>query len=114
MKITRFEDLISWQKGQKLVILLYSIFKDNRDYSFKDQILRASISIMNNLAEGFERYTNKDLKNFLFISKGSCGEVRSMLYIALSLRYISSNEYKQANDLCLEVSKLIGGLIKTL
>jgi four helix bundle protein len=114
MKITKFEELICWQRGQELVLFLYLIFKNNRDYGFKDQILRASVSIMNNIAEGFERYSNKELKNFLFISKGSCGEVRSMLYIALSLKYINSSEYKKCNDLCLETSKLIGGLIKTL
>jgi four helix bundle protein len=114
MKVERFEDLICWQKAKSLTIFIYSLFKSNKDFGFRDQILRAVVSIMNNIAEGFERYSNKELKNFLFIAKGSCGEVRSMLYIALALGYINQVDYEKANSQCLEVSRLIGGFIKTL
>lgn len=72
MKIERFEDIIAWQKARDLTLLLYGLFKSSRDFSFRDQILRASISIMNNIAEGFERKSNKELKQLLFIAKGSC------------------------------------------
>lgn len=114
MTIERFEDIISWQKGKGLTILVYQLFKDNRDYSFKDQILRAVISICNNIAEGFERRSNKEFKQFLFIAKGSCAEVRSMLCIALELGYVTQNDFKSVYDLSIEVSKLLSGLIKTL
>lgn len=92
-KITKFEDIIAWQKAQKLSLNIYKLFKNNKDYSFRDQICRASVSVSNNIAEGFERRTKKELLAFLFIAKGSCGEVRSMLYIALSLKYISKHNF---------------------
>ena len=95
MKIEKFEDIIAWQKGKKLTIDIYLIFKSCKDFSFKNQIERASVSIMNNIAEGFERRTNKELKNFLFIAKGSAGEVRSMLDLGLELKYISESDFKK-------------------
>lgn len=114
MKIERFEDIIAWQKAKNLSIDCHNSFKTLRDFSFKDQIQRASISIMNNIAEGFERRSNKDLKNFLYIAKGSCGEVRSMLIIALELEYISLNKFNSLYDNSIEISKLLGGFIKSL
>lgn len=114
MKIERFEDIIAWKKARELTLLTYKIFKNNRDYSFRDQIQRACISIMNNIAEGFERRTNKDMKNFLFIAKGSSGEVRSMIDTAFGLEYVSKREYDQLYDLTIDVSKLLSGFIKTL
>ena len=77
MKIEKFEDIIAWRKAGELTANAYCDFRNIRDFGFKDQIQRASVSIMNNIAEGFERNTNKEFKNFLFIAKGSCGEVRS-------------------------------------
>jgi len=76
MKIEKFEDIVSWQRAKQLVVLLYGIFKDNKDFGFKDQICRAAVSIMNNIAEGYERSGDKELKRFLYIAKGSSGEVR--------------------------------------
>ena len=114
MKIERFEDIKAWQKSKELAILIYSIFKNSKDFSFRDQIQRASISIMNNIAEGFERYSNKEFKQFLFISKGSCGELRSMLHIAKELKKIDEKEYNQLVLLSEEISRMISGLIKTL
>jgi four helix bundle protein len=69
---------------------------------------------MNNIAEGFERQTNKEFKNFLYISKGSCGEVRSMLSLALDLNYINKKEFDNLFEKCVEISKITSGLIKTL
>lgn len=89
MKIEKFEDIIAWQKAKELTLTVYTVFKANRDYAFRDQIQRASISIMNNIAEGFERGSNPDFREFLFIAKGSCGEVRSMLMIAEELGYLA-------------------------
>ena len=114
MKIEKFEEIIAWQKAKELTFNIYRQFRCCKDFSFKDQIQRASVSIMNNIAEGFERNTNKELKNFLFISKGSCGEVRSMLYLAVEFNYITENEFKKYFDLSVEISKLLSGFIKTL
>jgi len=114
MKIERFEDIIAWQKANELTISIYQQFRDCKDFSLKNQIQRASVSIMNNIAEGFERNTNKEFRNFLFIAKGSCGEVRSMLYLALELEYITKEQFKKNYNLSVEISKLLSGFIKIL
>lgn len=114
MKIVRFEDIISWQKARILTKLIYKLFNSSRDYGFRDQILRASVSIMNNIAEGFERKGNKEFKNFLFIAKGSCAEVRSMLYLAFDFGYITNSSFKDLILKTEEISRLLSGLIKTL
>lgn len=114
MKIEKFEDLISWQKSKTLASIIYKIFNGNNDYGFKDQIQRAAVSISNNVAEGFERMGNKELKKFLYIAKGSCGEVRSMLYIASELGYINKEEFDAIYNLAVDISKLISGFIKKL
>ena len=114
MKIEKFEDIIAWQKAKDLTLEIYHIFKNNRDFSFKDQIQRASVSIMNNIAEGFERRTNRELLHFLYIAKGSCGEVRSMLYLASELKYVSEKEFNDLHNLTVEISKMLSGFIKTL
>ena len=114
MKIEKFEDLVIWQKGRELVSLIYASFRNNRDYAFKNQIERAVISILNNTAEGFERQSNREFKQFLFIAKGSCGEVRSMLHSALDLGYINQETFQKGYELCLRISRLISGLIKKL
>ena len=95
MKIERFEDIIGWKKSKDLTLLLYKYTDECRDYSYNDQLRRASLSIMNNIAEGFERQTDKEFIQFLYIAKGSCGEVRSMLYIALERRYIKRDQFQK-------------------
>lgn len=114
MKIDRFEDIIAWQKAGSLSLEIYNTFKNCSDFSFVNQIRRAAISIMNNIAEGFERNTNKEFRNFLFIAKGSCAEVRSMLYLGYRLNYINKQQFNETAPLTIEISKLISGLIKTL
>lgn len=114
MKIRQFEELISWQKAKELTILVYSIFKGNKDFSFVDQIKRAVVSIGNNIAEGFERRSNQELKHFFYIAKGSCAEVRSMSYLAIELKYISEKDFEKINNLSTDISRLISGFIKTL
>src|SRR3989338_10435659 len=114
MKIEKFEDIIAWQKANELTLFIYKSFSSNKDFGFKDQIQRASVSIMNNIAEGFERRGDKEFKHFLFISKGSCAEVRSMLYLALSIGYINKDQHERYYNLSLEISRLLSGLIKTL
>jgi four helix bundle protein len=69
---------------------------------------------MNNITEGFERRGDKELKHFLFIAKGSCGEARSMLYVALELGYINKNDFDNLYNLTVEISRMLSGFIKTL
>jgi four helix bundle protein len=98
MTINRFEDIIAWQKAQDLAFLVYTHFGNLRDFSFKDQICRASVSISNNIAEGFERNSDKDFARFLYIAKGSTSETKSMLYLAkrLNKQLIMNNIFKCA------------------
>ena len=112
--IQKFEDLECWKEGFTLSISIFRTFDSLKNYAFKDQICRASISITNNIAEGFERGSNKDFRKFLFIAKASCGEVRSMLYLAEALNFIDNdnfNNLKQKSEKC---SSIISGLIKYL
>jgi four helix bundle protein len=114
MKIDKFEDIIAWQKSKFLTIEIYKIFSSLKDYGFKDQIQRASVSVMNNIAEGFERRGDKEFKKFLFIAKGSCGEVRSMIGLASELHYISEQNSQILYDQSCEISKILSGLIRSL
>jgi len=114
MRIERFEDIIAWQKSKELTIQIYRLFKESKDFGFKGQIQRASVSVMNNIAEGFERKGNKEFKQFLFIAKGSCGEVHSMLYLAKDLDKITEKDFRMFFNLSEGISKILSGLIKTL
>jgi four helix bundle protein len=114
VKFERFEEIIAWQKAKEMTTQIYTLFKDNKDYGFKDQIQRASVSVMNNIAEGYERKSNTEFRQFLYIAKGSCGEVRSMIQLAKDLCYISEYDFNVLNTQAIEISKTISGLIKTL
>lgn len=114
MVISRFEDIIAWQKSNELAVLIYQHFEKSNDFGFRDQILRSSVSIMNNIAEGFERKTNNEIKYFLFIAKGSCGEQRSMMILAKELKMITDSVYSYLYNRAEEISKLISGFIKKL
>jgi len=114
MDIKTFENLYIWQESKNIFIDLYSIFnKSNfRDYFFKDQILRASLSISNNIAEWFERETNKEFVRFLYIAKWSCWEVRNMLIIWKELWYFDDNLYKINSEKLYKISWWLQNLIK--
>jgi four helix bundle protein len=114
MAVTKFEDLIAWQKARELTYHVYKTFEDCRDFGFKDQIQRASISVMNNIAEGVERKGHKEFVRFLIISKASCGEVRSMLIIAMDLEKIDENSFKKLYELTIEISKMLYTLTKRI
>jgi four helix bundle protein len=88
--IKNFEDLEIWKMSRELVNLLYSDYRKRHDFSFKDQISRAGLSIMNNIAEGFCRSSDAEFRQFLNISKGSAGEVKSMCYIAEDQKFITA------------------------
>lgn len=113
-KFKTLEDIKCWQKSKELSVSIYKIFGDHRDYGFRDQIQRASVSVMNNIAEGSERNTDKEFRQFLFIAKGSAGEVRSMLYLALELGYVSQVQFDALVERVTEISKMLSGLIKAL
>lgn len=114
MKIQKFEDIIAWQKAQLIAFEIYKNFSNLKDFSFRDQICRASISISNNIAEGFDRNTKKDFARFLYIAKASCAEVKSILYLAESLNFIQAEHCEKIRNDCEETSKIIRGLIKSL
>lgn len=89
MNAERFEDLRIWQEARILCNQIYQALQSNKDFGFKDQKQRAAVSVMNNIAEGFEKRTDADFANYLDIAKGSNGEVRSMLYLSEDLHYTS-------------------------
>ncbi|MBK7466478.1 MAG: four helix bundle protein [Saprospiraceae bacterium] len=112
--VKRFEELIAWQKSQDLAVLIYDKFQKMKDFGFRDQICKAAISISNNIAEGFERNSNKDFARFLNIASGSCSETRSILYLAKKLNYINDNDQNVLLENGNEVSKIISGLRKAI
>mgnify|MGYP001069228080 CR=1 FL=1 len=117
MTAKRFENLDAWKTSRELANLIYEFGKSGglaKDYGFRDQLQRASVSVMNNIAEGFERGSNRDFAKFLFIARGSVGEVRSMLYLALDQRFISEEQFNEASRLCIRESQMCWGLIKHL
>lgn len=116
-QVKRFEDLEVWQRARALTRKIYGLTKLNPfsgDFGLRDQIQRASVSAMSNVAEGFERGTNKEFAKYVFISKGSVGEVRSLLYVALDQQYITDQQFKTAFDECVRISQLCWGLIRHL
>lgn len=114
MRIQSFEDVISWQKGKELYIDLYKDFSKSTDFTFRDQVLRACLSITNNIAEGFDRSSDKELRQFLVIARGSCAEVRSMLHISLACGVISRQRHEELVSLTISISRLLTGFIKKL
>ena len=117
MKIEKFEDLIAWQKARILTKKIYEITNEGdfaRDYGLRDQIRRASVSVMSNIAEGFERFNKKEFHYFLNVGKSSCGEVRSQLYICFDVGYISNEKFVELKNDCIELSKILGKLRSTV
>ena len=116
-KVDQFEDLKAWQLARKLTSKIYRLAKEGefaRDFGFRDQICRAAVSISSNIAEGFERKSDKAFLQFLAIAKGSAGEVRSQLYIALDLCYITQEHFNELNQDISETSRMLSGLIDYL
>jgi four helix bundle protein len=108
-----FEDLIAWQKARVLSREIYKVTRNvkfSKDFPLVDQIRRAAISVLSNIAEGFERGSRSEFHQFLVIAKGSCGEVRSQLYVALDAGYLSKDEFQNLYEFADEVGKIVGGL----
>ena len=117
MPITRFEDLVTWRKARELSIGIYRATETGtfaRDFALRDQIRRAAISVMSNIAEGFERYSRTEFRHFLSIARGSVSEVRSQLHLAHDLGYIDLNTFERLYELSLEISRLIASLHRAL
>jgi four helix bundle protein len=112
-KIERFEDLIDWQKARVLVREIYGAVSKRpfaRDFALRDQITRAAISVPSNIAEGFERSRRTEFHQFLSIAKGSCGEVRTQIYLAYDIGYINDEQLRALLGSAEEVGRIIGGL----
>ena len=117
MKFKSFEEIESWKKARLFNKFVYEITSNenfSKDFDLIRQIRRASVSISSNIAEGFERNTDKEFLYFLYIAKASAGEVRSQLYLANDLNYINEEDFSLLLSKVLEISKLISGLIKYL
>lgn len=115
--IDRFEDLEAWKLARVLTGLVYTSSgagNFGHDFALRDQIRRASISIVSNIAEGFERDGDKEFIQFLSIAKGSCGEVRAQLCLALDQKYISETEFQDLTTKAIQLSRVISGLIRYL
>lgn len=112
--IKRFEDIESWQPARQLTKEIYAVTKRNgfeKDFGLKNQIQRASVSILSNIAEGFERNGNKEFLQFLSVAKGSAGEVRAQLYVALDQEYLDQQTFDSLMALTENISKKINGLM---
>lgn len=107
-----FEDLLIWKEAMRFSVEIYQLFRESRDYGFKDQIQRASVSVPSNIAEGFERQTDKEFVQYLFIAKGSNGELRTQLYLAIELKYIEKKTGIEMIEKARKISSMIGNLIK--
>ncbi|MBK1630456.1 four helix bundle protein [Thiohalocapsa halophila] len=115
--VRRFEEWIAWQRARALTAEIYRITAVGpfqRDFALRDQVRRAAVSIMSNIAEGHERYSRTEFKRFLSIARGSAAEVRSQLYVALDLSYVDAATFSRLIQECVEISRLIGRMYATV
>jgi four helix bundle protein len=115
--IEQYEDIQGWQKARELTNFVYTVTKQRafaRDFALKNQIRKAAVSVMSNIAEGFERGGRAEFIQFLSIAKSSAGEVQSQLYIVLDQKYITPEQFEKGYKLCDETMRLIGGFIAYL
>ncbi len=117
VKIKKFEEIESWKKARTLAREIYETTSSGqfvRDFGLKDQIRRAAVSILSNVAEGFERGGDGEFSQFLAIAKGSCGEVWAQLYVALDQGYFSQEVFERLTADAIEVSELLSGFMRYL
>ena len=115
--MTRFEDLVAWQKARELTREIYGLTRSDsfgRDRGLADQMRRAAVSAMANIAEGFERPSSADFARYLVIAKGSCGELRSHLYVAVDAAYLDPAEHVRLTSFAEETSRIIAGLLRAI
>jgi four helix bundle protein len=111
--VQKFEDLIAWQKARRLTTAVYQITRKSefaKDFGFSGQIQRAAVSVMSNIAEGFDRENPSEFHQFLVIAKASCAELRSQLYVAHDIGYISQTEFDELIFQAQETARVIAGL----
>lgn len=109
-----FESLRVWQNARVFVNAIYDLMADNRDWGFRDQIQRAAVSIMNNIAEGYESGSDAKYANFLNIAKGSCSEVRNMLYLCLDRKFCTPEQFADLKSQAIQISSQLYKLIEYL
>ena len=117
MQVKNFEDLEIWKDARALTREIYQLTRDSKflkDFGLRDQIRRAAISVMSNIAEGFERGGNQEFVQFLYVAKASCGEVRSQLYVALDQGYVTDNDSEKLLQSFRRLSGMISNLITYL
>lgn len=117
MRIERFEDIEAWKEARRLVNMIYDISDEenfSKDFGLKNQIRNASVSVMSNIAEGFDRGTNREFIQFLIVARASASEVKSQLYVALDRKYITSDKFHKIYDQISKLISLIDGFIRYL
>lgn len=117
MLIKRFEDIETWQEARKLTIMVYKATggtKFIKDWGLRDQIQRASVSVMNNIAEGFDSASKTEFRRFLSIARRSCSEVQSILYIALDLNYVDKDQFNELYEQAEKVRRMITSFMNYL
>ena len=113
----KFEDIEAWQRARELTREIYTVSNENpfsKDFGLRDQVRKTSVSIMSNIAEGFEKDGTKEFIQFLSVAKGSSGELRSQLYVAFDQGYLEEERFERLLGIVLETSRMIGGLINYL
>lgn len=116
-KIETFEDIQAWQLAREMTRAVYAISSDGafaKDFGLRDQIRRASVSIISNIAEGFEHGGDKEFFQFVSLAKGSSGEVRAQLYVALDAGYIDQQTFSRLSDMATQINRMLAGLMKYL
>jgi len=116
-RIDRFEDIEAWQDSRQLLKTVHDLIESTglqKNYVLRDQITRAAVSIMANIAEGFERGSKKDFRRFLYIAKASAGELRALLYAVLDFKFISEQKHAELNEEAEKISRKIANFIKYL
>ena len=116
-RIEKFEDIEAWQKARELTREIYRLTNQGafaKDFGLRDQIRRAAVSIMSNIAEGFDRGGNREFVQFLYIAKGSAAEVQAQLCVALDAQYVSQKQFRKLYELANDTSRVLGGFIRYL
>ena len=115
--LEKFEDIKAWQKAREMTKIVYKLTREGlfvKDYGLSNQIQRVTVSVMSNIAEGFERGGNKEFIQFLYIAKGSAGQVESQLYGAVDNEYITQSQFENILEITKDVKSLISGFIRYL
>lgn len=114
MAFQSFEDLEVWQRGCRLAVSVFKVFARCRNFTLQDQVQRAALSVPSNVAEGYERNSNKEFIRFLNIAKGSCGELRTQLYISRKLQFLTKSDFDQLIAESKQISAMLHGLAKAV